>query len=94
MIPIDQLVKGNIYRLNSRNLSHGYWDGKDGFIGIRTKFGNRFLDHETHWDLNSRYGTAKPLEIIGEIPAGMELNIWGDTFEYDKIFAELEKYAV
>lgn len=74
MIPVNQLVKGKVYRLDSRNLSCGVWDGDNGFIGIRTKFGARFLDHEIR-DLDDHYGTAKPEEVIGEIPAELSLDI-------------------
>jgi len=39
-----------VYKLISRNLSFGVFDGNTRFIGIRTKCGRRFLDTEDHWD--------------------------------------------
>ncbi|HYM79098.1 MAG TPA: hypothetical protein VE377_24195 [Candidatus Dormibacteraeota bacterium] len=56
VIPVNELVKGKVYRLNSRGLSCGVWNGEEGFVGIRTKFGNRFLDKEIHWDLSDHSG--------------------------------------
>ena len=50
-----------------RNLECGVWNGKDGFVGIRTKFGRRFLDMEIHWDLSEIFGTAQALEPLGAI---------------------------
>lgn len=43
------------------------------FIGIRTKFGSRFLDDEHHWDA-PEFATASPLEIIGEIPSDIVID--------------------
>lgn len=55
---VDQLIKGRLYKLHSRNLSFGIWNGETGFIGIRTKFGSKFLFTEIHWDADSNYGTV------------------------------------
>lgn len=35
MIKLEQLQRGRVYRLQSRNLECGDWNGKDGFVGIR-----------------------------------------------------------
>ena len=51
------------------------WNGKDGFIGIRTKFGLRFLDMEIHWGLSKTFGTAQALEELGTIPDSISLKI-------------------
>ena len=56
-IPLEDLVIGRCYELHSRNLCRGVWDGKE-FHGIRTKFGQQFMDSEIHYELDSRYGTA------------------------------------
>jgi len=48
-----------IYKLECRNLKYGVFDGKDGFIGIRTKFKSRFLFREYHWDQGAPYGTVR-----------------------------------
>ena len=53
----------------------GVWNGKDGFIGIRTKFGRRFLDVEIHWDLSERFGTARAVEPLGTISKSISLDI-------------------
>jgi hypothetical protein len=75
MIKLEQLQRGRVYRLQSRNLESGVWNGKDGFVGIRTKFGQRFLDMEIHWDLSETFGTAQALEALGTIPESTSLDI-------------------
>lgn len=75
MITLGELQRGKVYRLKSRNLACGVWNGKDGFVGIRTKFGLRFLDMEIHWDLSESFGTAQALEGLGSIPESISLNI-------------------
>ena len=62
-IPLDKLVIGQAYELEARNLQRGIWDGKD-FHGIRLKFGDLFMDTETHWDLDDRNGTAQALRLL------------------------------
>jgi len=57
----------HVYRLRSRNLAVGVYSAKrDGFIGIRTKFGDQYLDVEY-----LRH-TAWPIEDIGVLPEGIE----------------------
>jgi hypothetical protein len=75
MIKVGELQRGTVYRLQSRNLACGVWNGKDGFIGIRTKFGGRFLDMEIHWDLSETIGTAQALEALSTIPESISLDI-------------------
>ncbi|HEY1676378.1 MAG TPA: hypothetical protein VGG04_01605 [Candidatus Sulfotelmatobacter sp.] len=75
MIKLEQLQPGKVYRLQSRNLECGVWNGKDGFVGIRTTFGRRFLDMEIHWDLSETFGTAQALEPLGAIPESISLDI-------------------
>jgi len=73
-IPISECKHGHLYRLDSRNLSMGVYNENDhnGFIGIRTKFGDRFLFTEHHWD-GEYYATAKPLEDLGPVPEDIEV---------------------
>jgi len=75
MIKVEQLQRGRVYRLQSRNLECGVWNGKDAFIGIRTKFGLRFLDMEIHWGLSETFGTAQALETMGTMPEAISLTI-------------------
>lgn len=56
-IALDDLVIGNCYEIAARNLHIGVWDG-EAFHGIRTKFGDTFMDREIHWDLDNNFGTA------------------------------------
>lgn len=73
MIPIAELVPRGVYRLHSRNLLVGVWDGGTGFIGIREKFHDEYLFKEFHWEQGSPYGTAKPLELLTTLPEDIEI---------------------
>lgn len=83
MIQIADLKPGYLYRLNARNIRMGVFipgaavpegegranlGNKAHFIGIRTKFGSRFLDKEFHYDADPHFGTAEPLEDIAVCP--------------------------
>ena len=57
-IPMNACIKGRVYEIRCRNLAYGVYDGNTGFIGIRTKFGNRYLFTEYHWDTGPPYGTV------------------------------------
>lgn len=72
-IPFDQLVKGTVYKLHSRNLATGVFTGKQGFIGIRTKFGSRYLFEEIEYSQDNNYGTAVATEMLGTIPLDIPL---------------------
>lgn len=61
---MKDLIKGRIYKIRCRNLSYGIWDGKEGFMGIRTKFGNEFLFTELHWDASESFGTVMDAKDI------------------------------
>lgn len=72
--PVDQHIKGRVYKIHSRNLSYGVWDGKGGFIGIRQKWHDRFLFTEYHYDVSQRYGTVRESKDIGiDVPEYISL---------------------
>jgi len=93
-IPIDDLKTGHIYKLNSRNLSYGVYDGDDGFIGIRTKFKNRYLFTEYHWDTEDHkpYGTVRTMEDTGIIVPNCIPLIEYHFQQYDSITGREIKY--
>jgi hypothetical protein len=71
-IPLDQCKHGYLYRIHSRNLSYGVYNAKNkGFIGIRTKFNDRYLFEEYHWDIGEPYGTVKPKIELEKVPDGI-----------------------
>lgn len=76
-IDTDSLVTGGVYEIYCRNLVIGVWNGKDGFVGIREKFGDRFLDSEYPDTEDKRYRPYNTVRRIGplitEVPSGMEL---------------------
>jgi hypothetical protein len=67
-IPLDQCVWRRVYKIHCRNLRFGVFDGTKSFIGIRTKFGQRYLDEEEHWDAGPPYGT-----VSGHIDMGFSV---------------------
>lgn len=69
--PLSRCVddgRGTIYEVRSRNLWAAVFDGANGFIGIREKFGGRFLDTEYHWDVGPPLGTVRPTRVLGHVP--------------------------
>lgn len=73
-IKLEDCQHGKLYKLHARNIKIGVWCAEtQSFIGIRTKFGSRFLDDEHHWDA-PEFATASPLEIIGEIPSDIVID--------------------
>ena len=77
MISLSRCKKRRVYKLLSRNLLFAVFDGETRFIGIRTKFGSRFLDTEDHWDTGPPFGTARPEEDTGvDIPEDIILRVY------------------
>jgi len=70
-IPFEQLVKGCVYKLHARNLDFAVFDGR-AFLGIREKFGSRYLAQEYYAD-GRMFGTAIPKEVVGQVPEGIPL---------------------
>lgn len=71
LIPMEQLVPGGVYRIRSRNLIVGvWWPEAKGFIGIRTKFGDRYLFTEFHHDADPHMGTVNQMEFLGFVFKG------------------------
>jgi len=82
-VPMDQCIKGRLYRIGCRNLSLGVYDGNEGFIGIRHKFNSRFLFTEYHFDQGAPYGTVHTVMDTGiDIPAGMHCSDSPELFEW------------
>ena len=64
-IKMEDCIEGRLYRFRARNFKSGIYDGKGGFIGIREKFGNRYLFTEFHWDADSHLGTVFAIKDTG-----------------------------
>lgn len=71
-----KLTRGHLYRIRSRNLPYGVYDGRGGFIGIREKFGALYLFTELDYDLGAPYGTVTVKEDLGPVPEGIEPAEW------------------
>lgn len=66
---MEDLIKGRVYKISCRNLAYGVWDGDDGFIGIREKFGSLFLFTEYHFDTGAPHGTvAEAIDTGIDVP--------------------------
>jgi hypothetical protein len=74
-LPEDQLEGRQVYRIKCRNLSVGVWVPEArGFIGIREKFGDKYLFTEYHYETGAPYGTAHALAKLDlVIPEDVEL---------------------
>lgn len=71
-IKLEDCVHRKLYRVDARNLKIAVFNGgNQEFIGIREKFGARFLDHEFHWDA-VHHPTCCPMQVIGELPKELD----------------------
>lgn len=73
------LVDRRIYRVISRNLVIGAWNAeKNGFIGIREKFGDEYLFTEYEHDSDPHFGTARAMEDMGvDVPPEVAMHEHG-----------------
>ena len=62
---ISECVKGRLYKIRARNFRLGVYDGNEGFIGLREKFGSVFLDTEYHYDQGPPHGTVTDIVDAG-----------------------------
>lgn len=87
-IPLDDCKDRHLYIISARNFRLGvFCRDKQGFIGIREKFGNRYLFTEYHWDTGEPHGTVCPRKEVGTIPDDLILREGqvegeGDTKHY------------
>lgn len=93
LIKLQDCIKGRLYRFRARNFYFGIYNGDKGFIGIRDKFGSRFLSTEYHWD-SEVFGTVWAIEDTGialpdDVPALERLS---DTFPNTALYRWLEAY--
>jgi hypothetical protein len=72
-LPLAACVPGHAYRLHSRNLTLGVFNGETGFLGLREKFGYRYLFSEDHWETGAPFGTVRPLEDLGAVPDDLQI---------------------
>lgn len=95
-IPLVECKNRNLYRICSRNLAFGvFHKSSRGFIGIREKFGYKYLFTEYHIDIGEPHGTVNPKEDLGPIPEDIELtegSFRKDYFEMNsKLFEWLQE---
>lgn len=65
-LKLDECENGYLYRISARNFGYGVFNAKyKGFIGIRVKFSDEYLDTEIHWDEG---GTVHPYERLEKCP--------------------------
>ena len=90
-ILLEDLKIGSVYRLDSRNLSHGVYLGGGEFVGIRYKFGDEFLDNEIHFDACFKHGTVTQMEPTGGVYYDVDLYDSRDPSQYKKMFDFLKE---
>lgn len=83
-IKLEDCKERFLYKIFSRNLSYGVYDGNSGFIGIRNKFGMDYLFTEYHWDAGPPFGTVHPKEEICEVPKNIQCKEY-DGWKRDNI---------
>ncbi len=76
MIKMEDCEHGRLYRVDMRNGSLGVWNKESkGFIFIRTKFSDRYLFTEYHYDFDRSVGTATPTEALPDrVPEGIRIH--------------------
>ena len=62
---------GVVYKVSARNFDYAVCDGKNGFIGVRTKFDYVYLDTEYDYDVG---GTVTILEKMTNVPKDIDIN--------------------
>jgi hypothetical protein len=89
-ILLEDCEVGCVYRVEARNFKLAVFDGKS-FIGIREKFGNRFLDSENHWDAPD-HATCKPIEKTEHrAPEEIGLSVRSGQYENSFVFDFLDQ---
>jgi hypothetical protein len=63
IIEVKDLKRGEAYFGTGRNFDIAIWTGTQ-FAGLRYKFGDVFIDEETHWDEDEHHGTFQPLRKL------------------------------
>ena len=69
------LIDRRIYRVKSRNLIIGAWSAeRQGFIGIREKFGSHYLFTEYEHTASATFGTAWAMDDLGvDVPTVVQM---------------------
>lgn len=63
--------------MDARRQDYGVWNGTV-LLGVQIEFGFPTLSHESHWD---SHGSAKPLELVGQVPDNIEISEGWTTCE-------------
>lgn len=75
-IKLEDCEHRKLYKVIARNILIGVFNKEtQEFQGIREKFGSRFVDGESHWDAPA-FATCAPMEVIGELPSEIDINIY------------------
>ena len=88
-IPMKDLVARDLYEVYARNIDLTVWTGEE-FLGIREKFGNRYLFGEFPAELKHGFATATPYVRIGRLPDAIRLP--GQAVEGQPIEVDLFHY--
>lgn len=95
-IPLDECKDRMVYEIHSRNLAVGVFvQDRRGFIGIREKFGSRYLFMEFHYDTGAPFGTVRPIKELTVVPENIPLrehsSVENKIVGNDELFEFLDK---
>lgn len=87
-IPLEECEDGYLYWINARNGSLGVFQAElKGFTFIRTKWDDRFLFTEYHWDTGPPLGTARARLKLEKAPIfGSAEDLFNYLEEVSKIY--------
>lgn len=64
-LDLSQCQHGYLYFVLASNFHFGVFDQeKNGFVGVREKFGSEYVFCEIHYDANTLFGTACPYLLL------------------------------
>lgn len=85
----DECQEGHFYRGAGRNFDIGLCvigrEDKKEFRGLRSKWGQEYVDGEIHFDEDNKHGTFKPVEKLEPFPLDKKLAGY-----YDNLFIKLK----
>lgn len=85
LIPLEKCKDRMVYVVRARNIQFGVFNqGVNGFVGLRTKFGSRFLATEFHDETGAPHGTCFPVQEIEFVPDDlMVLDLLPGTLDWN-----------
>ena len=91
-IRLEDCEDGCLYRLRSRNLAIGVFSQEmRGFVGIREKFGAKFLELEYGYTQEPSFGSATAVQKLEKCPIG-ELKSYSNPELFSWLMQKEQQY--